>query len=67
MAILNNPCGFSGVLGGVPLGEGVRGRREKMADQVCHDEAAEARGILPPVDLAYFFRFSAVWGVFTIV
>lgn len=38
----------TGVLGGVPLGEGVRGRREKMADQVRHDGAAEARGRPPP-------------------
>ena len=60
-----------GFLRAGPLGEGVRGRREKMADQVRHDEAAEARGRLPPLEdpsaLAYFFRFSAVWGGFTIV
>jgi len=37
-----------GFLRAGPLGERVRGRREKMADQVRHDEAAEARGILPP-------------------
>ena len=27
---------------------------------------AEARGRLPPVDLAYFFRFSAFWGAFSL-
>ena len=46
----------------------MRGRREKMADQVRHDEAAEARGRLPPLEvgatIAYFFRFSASRGDF---
>lgn len=45
---ISNPCGIIGILRAEPLGEGVRGRREKMADQVRHDEAAEARGRLPP-------------------
>ena len=65
---ISNPCGIIGILRAEPLGEGVRGRREKMADQVRHDEAAEARGRLPPLEapsgIAYFFRFSAVWGDF---
>lgn len=45
----------------------MRGRCENMADQVRHDEAAEARGRLPPLEapsgIAYFFRFSAFWDV----
>ena len=48
----------------------MRGRREKMADQVRHDEAAGAWGRLPlleaPSGGAYFFRFSAFWGVFSL-
>lgn len=48
----------------------MRGRREKMADQVRHDEAAEARGRLHPLEdpsaIAYFFRFSAFWGAFSL-
>ena len=66
-----------GFLRAGPLGEGVAEDPAWIASPlfgVRNDvvyAGAEARGRLPPLeapsDVAYFFRFSAVWGGFTIV